>query len=171
VCREHFTPDDFEGPATLRYEAVPSQFTNYSRSLMDKQNPTSAKRFRSDMNMNSHVRSSSSIVPNKRTSMNYRQCQTYGKQDDEHTPMISLSPTRDINDDNLGQLQADIKSSNDIDLTMNCFEEQLTEVQMSHRAVKVNFSRRRVSFDERSSSMCTRRSDAIEIYSGEREQM
>ncbi|CAF0769283.1 unnamed protein product [Didymodactylos carnosus] len=39
VCREHFTPMDFEGPTTLRLDAVPSQFTAHSRLLMNKQSP------------------------------------------------------------------------------------------------------------------------------------
>ncbi|CAF0950763.1 unnamed protein product, partial [Didymodactylos carnosus] len=39
VCREHFTPMDFEGPTTLRLDAVPSQFTPRSCLLMNKQLP------------------------------------------------------------------------------------------------------------------------------------
>ena len=85
VCRDHFTHNDFEGPTTLRPDAVPSLFTTHSRTLMNKQNtndpsasstPTSsAKRFRPDM---ASIRAkqttpmNSTSINNKRAPVPYR---------------------------------------------------------------------------------------------------
>ena len=59
VCREHFIPSDFEGPATLRSDAVPSLYTTYS--------PNSTKRFRPDMT-NIRPKQSTPTIQNCRTS-------------------------------------------------------------------------------------------------------
>ena len=180
VCREHFTQNDFEGPTTLRPDAVPSLFTTFSRSLMNKQNvndpnassssssltPTpSAKRFRPDM---ASIRAKQSTpvtntVNNKRGSLPYRSSnnssnnnntnnntnQSYQRQhlsslanhhynnEQQQQQMLSPSPTRESFDESNKQTTHDTKLVTDIELNMNCMDEQLSDVQLSHCPVKV----------------------------------
>lgn len=133
VCREHFTPNDFDGPASLRYDAVPSLFTPYSRQLMNKQNPSSNKRFRPD------PAAFRAQQMTKRNSTTFRNSSTLNRTDDEEQhSVISLSPMPDNPDETVQSVFNDnVKSNFDMDLMMNCSEEQLSEAQLSHRPVKV----------------------------------
>lgn len=145
VCREHFTQNDFEGPTTLRPDAIPSLFTTYSRSLMDKHNlddsNSSTKRFRSDMasirakqtTPVNNVNNNNTNMNNKRMPMSYR---ASNKPYQNEQQMLSPSPIRENFDESMKMLN-DSKQSIDIELTMNCMEDQLTEAQLIHRPVKV----------------------------------
>jgi hypothetical protein len=139
VCREHFTQNDFEGPTTLRADAVPSLFTTYSRSLMDKQNPTSAKRFRSDA-VNARAKLPAMNHQNRRSNIPYRNNNSYARPLNQETMNVSLSPVRDNPDDPTKATMDDAKLANEIDLTMNCFDEQLSDTQAKHWPVKVHSS-------------------------------
>jgi hypothetical protein len=136
VCREHFTPTDFEGPATLRADAVPSLFSTYSRSLMDKQNASPTKRFRSDMANIRAKQTAATINNNKRTQLPYRNSNYYPKQQ-QQDQILSPSPTRESLEENIKQIINDTKQITDIDLNMNCFDEQLSDAQIAHCPVKV----------------------------------
>lgn len=150
VCREHFTPNDFEGPAILRPDAVPSLFTVYSRSLIDKQSSNeinssspSAKRFRSDM---ASIRAKQTIPVNitntKSSQMSYRNNNQYQRQyqyDQQH--IRSPSPSaRENFDENNRNLLNESKQLSDVDLNMNCADEALSEVQLKNCPVKVKIS-------------------------------
>ena len=137
VCREHFTQNDFEGPTTLRADAAPSLFTTYSRSLMDKQNPTSAKRFRSDA-VNARAKPPAMNHQNRRSNIPYRNNNSYARPQNQETMNVSLSPVRDNPDDQTKATMDDAKLANEIDLNMNCFDEQLSDTQAKHWPVKVN---------------------------------
>ena len=52
--------------------------------------------------------------------------------------MILSSPTRENFDESMTQIVTDTKQLLDIDLSMNCSDEQLSDAQMSHCAVKVS---------------------------------
>jgi len=155
VCREHFTQNDFEGPTTLRPDAVPSLFTTYSRSLMDKQNfndtnSSSPKRFRPDMasirakqttpiNNNNN----NNINNNKRPQIPYRNNNQYQRQyqqdqQQQQQQILSPSPTRENFDDSMKQLVNEMKQTSDMELNMNCVDEILSEAQLEHCPVKVN---------------------------------
>jgi hypothetical protein len=136
VCREHFTQNDFEGPATLRSDAVPSLFTTYSRSLMDQHNPNAAKRFRPDT-ANIRPKQSTPMMQNRRPPAPYRTSQVYSKEDEDQNSVILSSPARDNFEETITHIVTDIKQVYDIDLSMNCSDEQLSEAQVSHHAVKV----------------------------------
>lgn len=131
VCREHFTSDDFEGPATLRADAVPSLFTTHSRSLMEKQNSSPNKRFRPDSN---NIRPKSTM-PNKQQQQQrqiqlpYRTTNIYQRSQES---TLSSPPMEENFDETSKQTLIDL------DLILNCFEEQLSESQMAHCPVKVN---------------------------------
>ena len=137
VCREHFTPSDFEGPSTLRSNAVPSLFTAHSRSLMDKQNSSPTKRFRSDM---ANIRLKQTITPmncNKQrlTQSSYRNNNDHRQQESDNQA-LSLSSTYENFDDSFNEM----KQINELDLNMSCFEEQLSDIQREHFPVKVSLS-------------------------------
>ncbi|CAF2778923.1 unnamed protein product [Rotaria sp. Silwood2] len=146
VCREHFTPNDFEGPTTLRPNAVPSLFTTHSRSLMDKQNSSPSKRFRSDMANIRTKQTTANINYNKQrtTQLSYRNnnnnnnnnITNYQKQQEQSNQILSLSPTSENFDDSIKEINNDTKQINDIDLNMFCFEEQLSDNQLAHCPVK-----------------------------------
>jgi hypothetical protein len=143
VCREHFTPNDFEGPAILRSDAVPTLFTIHSRALMDKQNPSSTKRFRSDMT-NIHAKqptsnSNNNIKP-RTPQLSYRNTNYHRQQEQQQqqNQAVLSSPTGENFDDNSKQIINDTKQINDIDLNMNCSEEQLSDIQLGHCPVKVS---------------------------------
>lgn len=139
VCREHFTSKDFDGPATLRYDAVPSLFTTYSRQMMNKQNPSgSNKRFRPDPAA-LRAQQAAAFNAKQRSSFPYRNSQTFVRNDDEEqNSVVSLSPMTEQIDESLTSMFAEnSKPTNDIDLLMNCGEDQLSEAQLSHRPVKV----------------------------------
>ena len=149
VCREHFTSDDFEGPTTLRPDAVPSLFTTYSRSLIEKQNfnetnSSSPKRFRQDMasiraKQIPAVNNTMNLGNNKRAQLPYRTNQQYQRQyPHEQIQTLSPSPSREMLDENIKQLNNDNKQTLDIDLNMNCADDGLSEVQLAHCPVKVN---------------------------------
>ena len=129
ICREHFTPNDFEGPAILRPDAVPSLFTTHSRLLMDKQSPSPNKRFRSDLaNIRTKAITANNNNNQRTTQMPQRNNNYYQRQQDQ----ILLSPPVHENfDENSKQIS-------DIDLNMNCFEEQLSDSQTAHCPVKVS---------------------------------
>ena len=151
VCREHFTQNDFEGPTTLRPDAVPSLFTTYSRSLMNQQdfndtNSSSPKRFRPDMasiRAKQTTPTHNNSINNKRASIPYRnnnnnnQYQRQYQHDQQQT--LSPSPTHENIEDSLKQLINDAKQTSDMELNMNCADEQLSEAQLAHCPVKVNF--------------------------------
>ncbi len=131
VCREHFTSNDFEGPTTLRPDAVPSLFTTHSRSLMDKQNSSPTKRFRSDLTNNRAKQTIPNNNNKQRTSqLSYRNSNNYQRQQ-ENQIVSSSSPIQENSEENNKQIIYDM------DLNMNCFEEQLSESQISHCPVKV----------------------------------
>ncbi|CAF3384500.1 unnamed protein product [Rotaria sp. Silwood1] len=148
ICREHFTQNDFEGPTTLRPDAVPSLFTTYSRSLMDKLNLNdsnlSAKRFRSDMASirakqttpvnNNNNNNNNNNLNNKRMQIPYRNNSKQYHHHEQQT--LSPSPIRENFDDTMKQLLNETKQTIDIELNMNCMEEQLSEVQLAHCPVK-----------------------------------
>lgn len=137
VCREHFTSDDFEGPTTLRADAVPSLFTTHSRALMDKQNSSPNKRFRSDLN---NIHAKQTMTNNNKPQQQqqqrapqlpYRNSNLYQRQQE---PVLPSSPTQENFDENNKQMHYDI------DLNMNCSDEQLSDSQMAHCPVKVSRS-------------------------------
>ena len=166
VCREHFTSNDFDGTTTLRVDAVPSLFTTHSRSLMGKQDPNgsssssinstpAAKRFRSDMASIRAKQTAPMTNPmnNKRNSIPYRtpnnnpsyqraqlgsnHHQLYQNNNDQQLQILSPSPQHESFDENSKLINPDVKQTNDIELTMNCLEEPLTDAQLNHRSVKV----------------------------------
>ena len=135
ICREHFTQQDFEGPTTLRPNAVPSLFTIHSRSLMNKQNlndtnSSSVKRFRSDIR-------AKQIIP-----MNNKRLQQLSYRNNIHhyeQQFHSPSPINEHFDENIKQIFNETKPTIiDIDLNMNCMEEKLSDIQQTHCPVKVN---------------------------------
>jgi hypothetical protein len=152
VCREHFTQNDFEGPTTLRPDAVPSLFTTYSRSLMDKQNfnetnSSSPKRFRSDMasiraKQTTPINNNNNMNNNKRPQIPYRNNNQYQRQyqqdqqQQQQQQILSPSPIRENFDDNMKQLVNESKQIVDIELNMNCIDEILSEAQLEHCPVK-----------------------------------
>jgi hypothetical protein len=130
ICREHFTPTDFEGPAILRSDAIPSLFTTHSRSLMDKQNPSPSKRFRSDLvNMRSKQMPNNNNNKQRTTQVPYR---TSNNNYQQQNQVLSTSPIHESFDENSKQIISDI------DLNMNCSDEQLSDVQIAHCPVKVS---------------------------------
>ncbi|CAF1332249.1 unnamed protein product [Adineta steineri] len=150
VCREHFTVKDFEGPAILRPDAVPSLFTTHSRSLMDKQNSSQTKRFRSDMTNNRAKQTSISNNNNNNSNNNNMKQRTsqlsyrnnnnnnYQRQQDQQqqNSTILSSPIDEMYDDNMKQMMNDTKQIIDIDLNMNCSDDHLSDVQLAHCPVK-----------------------------------
>ena len=128
--REHFIHSDFEGPATLRSDAVPSLFTTYSRSLMDQHNPNAAKRFRPDT-ANICPKQSTPMMHNRRTTAPCRTSQSYSKDDEDQNSVILSSPTRESFEETMTHIVTDAKQVFDIDLNMNCSDEQLSEAQVS----------------------------------------
>lgn len=106
---------------------------------MDKQNNNSSpnKRFRSDL---TNIRSKQSItnMNNKQrtTQLSYRNSNNYQRQQDQQQNQMivasSSPPIQDNFDENNKQIYFDM------DLNMNCIEEQLSESQMAHCPVKVN---------------------------------
>lgn len=147
VCREHFTQNDFEGPTTLRPDAVPSLFTTYSRSLIEKQNfneanSSSPKRFRQDMASirAKQIPSVNNNGNNKRAQMPYRTNQQYQRQyQQDQIQTLSPSPSREILDENVKQLMNENKQALDMELTMNCVDDGLSEAQLANCPVKVDF--------------------------------
>ena len=132
VCREHFTPNDFEGPATLRFDAVPSQFTAQSRALIERNNPSSSfnKRFRGENGSKPAI----NVLSNKRQSPTDR---SNVDIDLTQSPPSSYLQS----DESFLRLGNDSKSMNDIELAMICTEEPLSEVQLKRNAVKVSPSK------------------------------
>ena len=135
MCREHFTSNDFDGPTSLRVDAVPSLFTTHSRSLMDKQNSSPNKRFRPDL---ANIRAKQTMTNNKQQQQQqqqrpmqlpYRNSNHYQRQQE---PMPESSPIQENFEENNKQINYDI------DLSMNCSEEQLSETQTKHCPVKVS---------------------------------
>jgi hypothetical protein len=109
----------------------------------NESNSSSPKRFRSDMasirakqttpvnnNMNNN---------NKRPQIPYRNSNNQYQQQQQQT--LSPSPIRENFDDNMKQLANESKQLSDLELTMNCFDEGLSEAQMEHCPVKVDFIR------------------------------
>lgn len=147
VCREHFTQNDFEGPTTLRPDAVPSLFTTYSRSLIEKQNfndtnSSSPKRFRADM---ASIRAKqtpavNNNVNNKRAQIPYRTTNQYQRQYLDQQQTLSPSPIREISDENNKQSINETKQMSDLELNMNCADDGLSDAQLAHCPVKVNIS-------------------------------
>ena len=126
---------------------------------MDKQNlnetnssasstPTSAKRFRSDMasiraKQTTPINNNNNNMNNKRAQIPYRnnnqyQRQYHHEQQQQQQQNLSSSPTRENLEENLRQLMNETRSTIDMDLNMNCMDEQLTEAQLAHCPVKVN---------------------------------
>ncbi|CAF1210762.1 unnamed protein product, partial [Adineta ricciae] len=143
VCREHFTTNDFEGPAVLRPDAVPSLFTPHSRSLMDKQSPSPVKRFRQDM-MNNRAKqpvtnnNNTNNMKQRSTPLTYRNNNTYQQrqQQEQSNATILQSPTSENFDDSMKQLVNEAKQMIDMDLNMNCSEDQLSDTQLANCPVK-----------------------------------
>jgi len=127
---------------------------------MDKQNlndtnsslsPTSsAKRFRSDM---ASIRAKQTTpinnnnINNKRAQIPYRNNNQYQRQfhhqynhdqQQQQQQILSPSPTRENLEENVKQNINETKQSIDIELNMNCMEEQLSEVQLTNCPVKVS---------------------------------
>jgi hypothetical protein len=133
---------------------------------MDKQNlnetnssssstPTSAKRFRSDMasirakqttpiNNNNNMNNKRAQIPYRNNNQYQRQYhhqhnhEQQQQQQQQQQQNISSSPTHENLEDNLRQLMNETRSIADMDLNMNCMDEQLTEAQLAHCPVKVN---------------------------------
>jgi hypothetical protein len=121
---------------------------------MDKQNlndtnssPTSsAKRFRPDM---ASIRAKQTTpihnnnhLNNKRAQIPYRMNNQYQRQyqhEQQQSQILSPSPTRENFEENLKQMINETKQTFDMELNMNCMDEQLSEVQLEHCPVKVNF--------------------------------
>jgi hypothetical protein len=121
---------------------------------MDKQNTNgtntsspSPKRFRPDM---ASIRAKQTTpVNNKRISIPYRnnnnqyQRQLHHQynteqQQQQQQQTRSPSPTRDNLEDSIKQMINETKQITDMELNMNCSEEQLTEAQLAHCPVKVS---------------------------------
>jgi uncharacterized glyoxalase superfamily metalloenzyme YdcJ len=105
---------------------------------MDKQNLSSpTKRFRSDL---TNIRTKQTItnkqrttqLPSYRNSNNYQKQQEQEQQQQQQNQIISSSPINENFDENNKQIYFDM------DLNMNCFEEQLSDSQLAHCPVKVN---------------------------------
>jgi phosphoenolpyruvate carboxylase len=101
---------------------------------MDKQNSSPNKRFRSDL---TNVRAKQTITNNKQqqqqqqrtTQLPYRNSNHYQRQQES---MPASSPIQENFEENNKQIIYDI------DLNMNCFDEQLSDCQMKHCPVKVS---------------------------------
>jgi hypothetical protein len=128
---------------------------------MDKQNlndtnssssstPTSAKRFRSDM---ASIRAKQTTpinnnnMNNKRAQIPYRNNNQYQRQfHQQHNheqqqlqqQTLSSSPTQENLEENLRQLINETRQISDMELNMNCMDEQLTDAQLAHCPVKVS---------------------------------
>ena len=105
-------------------------------------NSSSPKRFRPDMAsirakqttpVNNHMNN------NKRPQIPYRN--NHNQYQQQQQQILSPSPTRENFDDNMKQLVNESKQLSDLELTMNCFDEGLSEAQLEHCPVKVNFIR------------------------------
>jgi len=103
---------------------------------MEKQNSSPIKRFRSDL---INIRGKQQIIPNnnnnkqqRTTQLSYRNNNNNYQREQQNQIISSSSPIyENFNEDN--------KQINyDIDLNMNCFEEQLSDSQIAHCPVKVN---------------------------------
>jgi hypothetical protein len=151
VCRAHSIQNDFEGPVTLRSDAVTSLFTTYSRALMDQHNRNAAKRFRPETS-NIHLKKATPMMQNRRTPAPYRTSQSYSKEDEDQNSVILSSPTPENFEETITHIVTDTKQVYDIDLSMNCSDEQLSEAQIPHHAIKVSVT----LVVKHRSSMCIR---------------
>ena len=102
---------------------------------MDQQNPNAAKRFRPDTT-NIRPKQSTPMMHNRRTTAPYRASQSYSKDDEDQNSVILSSPARESFEETMTHIVTDTKQVFDIDLSMNCSDEQLSEAQVSHHAVK-----------------------------------
>jgi hypothetical protein len=105
---------------------------------------SSAKRFRSDM---ASIRAKQTApmnnnMNNKRAQIPYRNNNQYQRQfhqnHEQQQQTLSPSPTRENLEENLKQMINESKQTADIDLNLNCMDDQLSEVQLAHCPVKVN---------------------------------
>ena len=100
---------------------------------MDKQNPSPTKRFRSDLaNIRSKQISTTTTNNNNKqrtTQVPYRNSNNYQQQNQ----VLSSSPIQENFEESNKQIISDI------DLNMNCVDEQLSDVQMAHHPVKVSY--------------------------------
>ena len=78
------------------------------------------------------------MMQNRRTSSPYRTSQFYSKEDEDQNSVILSSPTQETFEETPTHIVTDTKQVLDIDLSMNCSDEQLSDAQMSHHAVKVS---------------------------------
>jgi hypothetical protein len=124
-----------------------------------------AKRFRSDM---ASIRAKQTTpmtnsMNNKRNSLPYRPTNTnqsyqranlastnhqiYNNNDQQQqqqqVQILSPSPQHESFDENFKLINSDVKQTNEIELNMNCLEEQLSEAQLNHRPVKASRSKRK----------------------------
>jgi hypothetical protein len=82
---------------------------------------------------------------NKRPQIPYRNNNQYQRQyqqdqqQQQQQQILSPSPIRENFDDNMKQLVNESKQIADIELNMNCIDEILSEAQLEHCPVKVNF--------------------------------
>lgn len=112
-------------------------------------NSSSPKRFRQDMasiraKQIPSVNNNNNHGNTKRAQIPYRTNQQFQRQyQHDQIQNLSPSPSRDISDENIKQLINDNKQIADIELNMNCVDDGLSEVQLAHCPVKVNF----ISFD------------------------
>jgi hypothetical protein len=130
---------------------------------MDKQNlndtnssssPTpSSKRFRPDMasirakqtttpiNNTNNINNKRAQIPpyrnNNQYQRQYHHQHNHDQQQQQQQQILSPSPTRENLEENFKQMINESKTS-DIELNMNCIDEQLSEVQLQHCPVKVN---------------------------------
>ena len=66
--------------------------------------------------------------------------QHHYNNEQQQQQMLSLSPTRESLDESIKQLAHDNKLVIDIELNMNCMDDQLSEVQLGHCPVKVSMT-------------------------------
>jgi hypothetical protein len=99
---------------------------------MDKQNSSPTKRFRADIRAKQTMTNNKQPQQQQRTTqLPYRNSNHYQRQQE---PIPPSSPIQENFDDNNKQIIYDI------DLNMNCVDEQLSDCQMKHCPVKVSYS-------------------------------
>jgi hypothetical protein len=61
------------------------------------------------------------------------------QQQQQQQQILSPSPTRENLEESIKQMMNESKQTTDMELNMNCMDEQLSEAQLAHCPVKVNF--------------------------------
>ena len=107
------------------------------------------------------------MIQNRRTPAPYRPNQSYAKDDEDQNSVVLSSPTRENFEETMSYMVTDTKQVYDIDLSMSCSDEQLSEAQISYHAVKVSVT----LVGEHRSSVCicldTRPIGQHQVYAAE----